>query len=260
MPRLTTTAETAAGLWRHPFTTRSRRLLFPAILLICILLYLLPLPHLPSTPPPPPHVAIINGPRHNFELVWPLLYTFTQQRLRKLDLVAATPSTSRHGILHFLDLSASPKPLSLLPPDRITLDTSWNPDLFVLASCMHDMSSEPHIRYAVERVLTGNPRTTVVCVVNEVHAWKDPKGAHRGFIKKWGKLGRVRFLVLSEHVRKSLRTEIRKWDIGTPEILPVFVPVFPVADATLGFDPELPLRKGLGISVCPHEYTPDVRD
>ncbi|KAF8249198.1 hypothetical protein K440DRAFT_622565 [Wilcoxina mikolae CBS 423.85] len=233
------------------FTTRTRRLLLPLVLFTFTALYLLPLPSLlPSSPSL--HVAIINAPRYHFEVVTPLLYTFSKQRsISRLDLIATTASSSRFGIRKFLDAAVAPKPLSLIPPESVVRDEAWNPDILLLVSCMHDLSSEAEVRATVERVLNSNTKASVVCVLHEVRMWNDPASEHRAFLKKWA--SRVRFMVLSEHVAISLRKELPDWDIGTPEILPVFVPVFPIADSDLNFSAKEPQQKSIGI---PGKYEP----
>ncbi|KAF8537387.1 hypothetical protein BDD12DRAFT_847086 [Trichophaea hybrida] len=231
------------------FTTRTRRLLLPLILFTFTALYLLPLPSLlPSSPSL--HVAIINTPRYHFEVVTPLLNIFSRQRsVSRLDLIATTFSSSRFGIRKFLEAAVSPKPLSLILPESVVRDEAWNPDILLLVSCMHDLSSEAEVWATVERVLNSNTKASVVCVLHEVRMWKDPASEHRAFLKKWA--SRIRFMVLSEHVAISLRKQLPGWDIGTPEILPMFVPVFPIADSELNFSAKEPQQKSIGIPVFP---------
>ncbi|KAF1989123.1 hypothetical protein K402DRAFT_418939 [Aulographum hederae CBS 113979] len=203
------------------------------------------------------HVSIVNAPRYHFEVVLPLLHTFSQQgHIKKLDLIAEDSSSKRFGALKFLKGVMEPSslgPLTIKDPKTINATSGWNPDVMVLTSCMHDISANEHVANAVDRVLTSNPRSTAICILHEVREWEKADSKHRKFAHKWANNGRVKFMVLSQHVANSLRSKLPVWGMESAEILPIFVPVFPLSNGAIGFDSTKPQQKSIGI---PGKYEP----
>lgn len=196
------------------------------------------------------HVAIINAPRYHFEVVLPLLFTFSRQRhVSKLELVAQDKYTHRFDAYPFLHEAVAPalSPLPIREPEGIGIDSAWIPDVIVLTSCMADLKENTEVRDAVDRVLTEKPSSNAICILHEVEQWQEPDTLHRQFAQKWTLSGRFKFLVLSEHVKIRLQQEM-----SGAEVMEEFIPVFPVAD---GFNSEETLDRSISVPVCFPEPT-----
>ncbi|KAJ3034750.1 hypothetical protein HDV00_004728 [Rhizophlyctis rosea] len=182
----------------------------------------------------PFRVSLINYPEYHFEVLLPILHTFSNQPNVIVE-VFATNGAKRFGGRDLIQQVPTPHPINIRSVNDLTT-LEYVPDLAILVTCPRDLEWLPE---AFVNVTNPYAPREILCVVHQANEWAAGNSKWRNRAHPWIQTSRFNFVTLSEHVREYVASKVTAWKMSpaphdpfaptyeTPSVrvLPAFPPV-----------------------------------
>jgi len=170
------------------------------------------------------NVALVETGGSHDEVTAALYYALASVPGVSTTMYLAKPRFGIENVYAWIQRRYKLTPYSIARPYEFQSHDTPLPDTIVLASCEHDV-------YVVDSALdnnfeSGSKKQTLVCVMHHIDRFQ----AVEERVRRWARVGRLRFLTLSPHTANALRKEIDTFDpiLYTKVTIDAFPPVFPV--------------------------------
>src|SRR5579859_3360874 len=186
----------------------------------------------PSTPHPPSliqqaeittHVALVETGGSHDEVTAALYYAIGSVPGVHTTMYLALPRFGIENVFAWIRRRYKLSPYTISKPYLFSPNDANAPDTIFLATCEHDVfAADTVLHYNFEH---GPKSQTLVCVMHHPDRFKSVEE----HVRRWARSGRLRFITLSTHTAKLLRTEVNKFGDGLYEHIPIdaFPPIFP---------------------------------
>ncbi|KAK9380783.1 uncharacterized protein V2V93DRAFT_369575 [Kockiozyma suomiensis] len=187
-------------------------------------------------------VFLVNSERYHFEVVMPVLNTFSQIEDIDLTLFSTKEGRDRFGVKPLLKHFARNANSTDFSTIKNLVKPSQSPDLIFLTTCGRDIAN---MGDTLTKFLENGAH--VMCVIHESHRWdQNDIDQRRSIYKKesafmipWIKNGQWKIVTLSNHVQRFIHANFPSYlNTGTEiDYSPsVFFPVFDLPESRIYLD------------------------
>jgi hypothetical protein len=170
------------------------------------------------------NVALVETGGSHDEVTAALYYAIASVPGAFTSMYLALPRFGIENVYAWIQRRYKLMPYSIFRPYEFQSPDAILPDTIILATCEHDV-------YVVDTALhhnfeSGPKKQTLVCVMHHIDSFK----AVEKRVRRWARAGRLRFVTLSPHTSRALRTEIDSFDssLYAKVAIDTFPPVFPI--------------------------------